>query len=285
MSRRLVDAESGAVARSRRSPGSRSQFGQATVKDPTELSNGLTKLNDRLASLEASGTPEVVEFDIICPYNSTVTLNHGFTGAIRWYVTGWKRKGNAGIVALSEVESGGSREGCLVLYSQVPGRAIIRVESAQNGVKADQTTRTLVSVGGGGATDIVFGSASFSTTATWTRLGARMVDMSLYPTVTSAVFKFTLENSLTSAVWYSQCRLFDLTNNVAVTGTTLDNSAEVDRSLTKEFASAALTVGSAAGNIRSDAPTLYAVQFQATGTIADTSTMRAIIGGARLVLS
>lgn len=281
---KLVDADTNTFIKARRGPASPNHF---PVSDkPEEVARHLTKLNDRITTLEGNGVLQWIEFDITCPYNSTIRLNHGFSGAIRWYVTSWKRKGAAGPFALSEVELGGSRDGFLALYSQVPGRAVIRVESVSGGQKPDETTRTLVTPGGGsGLSEILFGAESTTTTTAWTRLGARKLDMSLYPTATSVIFKATLENTLTSASWYSEVRLFDITHNVAVTSTTMDNSAEADRSLAAELTSAALTVGSSSGNIRSDVATMYAVQFRATGTVTDTATQRAVIGNARLVIS
>jgi hypothetical protein len=107
--------------------------------------------------------------------------------------------------------------------------------------------------------------------------------MASFPSAT-AKFIVDLENTLDSASWYSQARLFDITNNVEVTGSPLDNSAASPRNPTAEY-SATLTVGSASGNLRNDGVTLYEVQFRTQGSISDTTTQRAVIGNARIQLT
>ncbi len=238
----------------------------------------------RLASLEGQQAKDVAEYEVVCPYNSTVTIAHGFAGPVRWYVTSWKRRGYAGPPALTEIELGGSDANTLVLYSQVPGRAVIRVESHQAGLQRDDTTRTLVAPGGIALADILFGAASTATSTTYTRIGARKLDLSLYPTATVATFKVDLESATHSSAWYARARVFDITNNVVLTSSTLDNSGETDRSVVNEF-SAALTLGTTSGTLRTNANTEYSVQYQVTGTITDSATQRAIIGNARIVLS
>ncbi len=121
---------------------------------------------------------------------------------------------------------------------------------------------------------------------TWTRFGARAIDMAPYPIVTGYTrlvqFVATLENTLASADWYAEARLFDVTHNVEVFNTLLSNSAETDRSVAKEFTSGYLVVGSASGNVRNDGVTIYSAQFRANGTITDEKSQRAVIGNGRL---
>ncbi len=64
----------------------------------------------------------------------------------------------------------------------------------------------------------------------------------------------------------------------------MDNSGATDKSISVEYTSAALTVGSGAGNIRSDAPSIYTVQFSTTGAITDSNTQRATVENARLLI-
>jgi hypothetical protein len=246
----------------------------------------LGRIAARIGALEANKSLGVCEFDVEIPDGGEVVLNHRLGGPVRWYVTSWRRKTAAGLIGLTEVDESGSDSNTLVLYSIVPGRAVIRVELAQAGLLRDQTTRTAVEPGGGSSlAEIVFGAESFTTTATYTRLGARVLDMSLYPGASSVKFYATLENTLDSADWYSQVRLFDITHNVAIGGTTLDNSAASDRSVAENLASTDITVGSSSGDIRSDSVTLYSVQFRANGTITDPSIQRAVIGNARIVIT
>ncbi len=256
----------------------------STVGSPEAIARAINKATERLVTLEASTNTEVLEFETVVPYNSSITLQHNFSGPVRWYVTSWKRKGNPGPWSLTEVELGGSTIDSLVLYSQVPGRAVIRVERVQAGLQRDQTTRTLLTPGGIALAEIVIGAEATTATATYTRLGARKIDLSLYPTATVAKFKVDLESTTHSSAWYARARLFDITHNVVIGSTTLDNSGETDRSLVNEF-SATMTIGSASGNFRSDVETEYSVQFQVTGTITDASVQRAVIGNARVVLS
>ncbi len=272
------------IARGRRNVREGSSVGHEAVSDPKELANILSRNMGRLSALEGSQALEVAEYEVVCPYNSTIVLAHGFNGPIRWYVTSWKRKSYAGPWALTEVEFGGSDANTLVLYSQVPGRAVIRIERQQASLQRDDTVRTLIAPGGIPIAEIVFGAESTTATATYTRLGARKLDLSLFPTVTAATFKVDLESVTHSSAWYARARVFDITNNVVLTSSTLDNSGETDRSLVNEF-SAALTLGTTSGTLRTNANTEYSVQFQVTGTITDVTTQRAVIGNARIVLS
>lgn len=137
--------------------------------------------------------------------------------------------------------------------------------------------------------DIVFSMETTSGTTTYVRQGSRTIDMSKYPATIGALtrrvrFKATLECSEHSAAFYIEARLFDRTNSVEVTGTPLNNSGEVDRSVAKEFTSGVLTVGSSAGNIRSDVIALYAVQFRAVGTISPPA-QQVVLGGAYVQIS
>lgn len=148
---------------------------------------------------------------------------------------------------------------------------------------------TAFTAGGGGSDPLpieVFFSGEAETASTiFSREGVRSVDMSLYPATIGSLtrqvkFSVCLENSLDTTDYNVEARLFDLTHGVAITGTTFDNTAAPDRSIPTEFVSSALTVGSSAGNIRSDAPALYAVQFRGDGALGPTD--RAILSNAHI---
>ena len=118
----------------------------------------------------------------------------------------------------------------------------------------------------------------------YTRAGALTLNMADFPDATSVVFKATIETSLATSAYYAEVRLFDITHSVAVTGTTMDNSSlsSSDRATATEFTSAALTVGSASGDLRNDVATVYAVQVRVAGTVTDESTQWAVLSNARL---
>lgn len=133
--------------------------------------------------------------------------------------------------------------------------------------------------------DLVFSDEHDTASTTPSRTGVRELDLSEYPTALGSLsrqirFRATMENSEHSTQFYTEVRLVDLTNNIEVTGTLMDNSSEVDRSIVKEFDSGSLSIGSSAGDIRDDAPTLYSVEFRGVGTLGPTE--RAILSNARL---
>lgn len=64
--------------------------------------------------------------------------------------------------------------------------------------------------------------------------------------------------------WVCQVRLYDSTHGVVVGGSTIDGPT-VNVTTPALVSSAALTVGASAGNLRSDAPAIYEVQFRALG--------------------
>ncbi len=133
--------------------------------------------------------------------------------------------------------------------------------------------------------DILFGAEATTAAAIYTRLGARTLNMADFPSNAVAKFVVDLENTLPASVWYAQARLFDITHNVEIASSLLDNTGAGDRSVAAEYTSSALTIGNASGNLRNDGSTLYSVQFRVGGSPTDTTTQRAIIGNARLVIT
>lgn len=134
MGTRFVD-RTGTVGKSRRSKASGASYSPDDLKDPEKAAEVVTRLASRLATVEGQLPPDSVEFDVTCPAGGTVTIQHGFTGPVRWYVTSWRRNTNAGTYSLTELvdSSQTAIPKTLKLYSKVSGQAVIRVEAVQNG--------------------------------------------------------------------------------------------------------------------------------------------------------
>lgn len=113
---------------------------------------------------------------------------------------------------------------------------------------------------------------------TFTRVVARTIDARRLPTTSygrtlKARLSVVLESSVVGVT--AEAQLYDQTNGVIVTGTTLSNSAAPSKVLPFEVTSGALTVGSSAGNIRRDAVTLYELRLRmSVGTSPDVAILR-----------
>lgn len=119
--------------------------------------------------------------------------------------------------------------------------------------------------------------------SSFTRVCLRKIDLSSYPAVAGLTRTVTLIVALESSVAgvTAQVRLRDVTDDVDVTGSALDNSAAADVTLPHEVA-IALPVGTASGELRDDVAHFYEVQIaRSGGAITD----RAICGSARLLVS
>jgi len=102
---------------------------------------------------------------------------------------------------------------------------------------------------------------AITNSSTAIRLGGREINMSFFPSTFSYLnravnFKAIIETTSSSAV--CQVVLMDVTNNVAIANTTGTTSTSSGLVL---FDSGPLTVGTAAGNIRTDAITMYEVHL------------------------
>jgi len=113
--------------------------------------------------------------------------------------------------------------------------------------------------------------------------GGRELDITLYPALLtdnsgrtrSITFKASLEVSAAGVDGY--CRLFDTTHNVPITNTLF----QFNNTVTTEYTSLPLTVGTTPGTIRSDAVTRYEVQiWKTSGAVTD----RVICNNARLTI-
>jgi hypothetical protein len=108
-------------------------------------------------------------------------------------------------------------------------------------------------------------SGLFSTTSTtFTRTGGRQIDMSIFPATIGALARtvaFSADIDMTAGATSVEIQLYDITHSVAVTSTDLTSSSTTNTRVT----SGSLTVGSSAGNIRSDVATQYELQFKMNG--------------------
>jgi len=113
--------------------------------------------------------------------------------------------------------------------------------------------------------ELSFASGLFSTTSTsFTRSGGRQIDMSVFPATIGALTRtvvFSADIDMTAGATTVEVQLYDITNSVAVTSTNLTSSSITNT----RVVSSALTVGSSAGNIRSDTAAQYELQFKMNG--------------------
>ncbi len=105
------------------------------------------------------------------------------------------------------------------------------------------------------------------TSTTFTRCGARAVDLSKYPTLSGYTrhVRLVADVDKTPGATSGTVQLFDATHNVVVTGTGMTTTS-VD---SEEKDSGDLTVGTASGNIRTDAAR-YELQMKRTGGVEGT---------------
>jgi hypothetical protein len=113
--------------------------------------------------------------------------------------------------------------------------------------------------------ELTLASGLFSTTSsTFTRSGGRQIDMSVFPATIGALTRsviFSADIDITTGATTVEVQLYDITHSVAVTSTDLTSSSTTNT----RVVSSALTVGSSAGNIRSDVATQYELQFKMNG--------------------
>ena len=134
------------------------------------------------------------------------------------------------------------------------------------------------------ATEMILAAAVTQAHTEARRGGARKLDLTgVNLTGLVARFKATIETSSHSATWSAQAYLYDITHGVLVANSTVDNSAAADKAVASE-ASAQLTLGSAAGDLRTDTAAMYAVLVIIDGTPVNDYD-HAILSGARIELS
>lgn len=103
-------------------------------------------------------------------------------------------------------------------------------------------------------------------------LGARGIDISKLPGGTkTAYFVATIVSSMSADV--AHVELWDVTTGVIVTNASLTNTAASDKTISQTFVSAALTIGVASGNIRSDLVHEYELRcYHTAGSLTDAVT-------------
>ena len=105
---------------------------------------------------------------------------------------------------------------------------------------------------------------NFTGLSTFQRIGSRSIDISKWPATLNGLTRsvsFLADIQKTITATSAEIQLFDITNNAVITGTNLTST-----SLALITVSAInLTVGSLAGNIRSDVNSQYEVQLKMNG--------------------
>lgn len=134
---RFVSLVNSAIGKARRAVSQGLSLGSSDEKkpDPARLAEQLRQVMLRVNKLEAQAGPEPVEFEVNVPdTGDRVELPHGFkTVSVRWTVVGWFcQPGTQSPTAPPNlVYDPSSTSTSLFLRSYVKGRAIIRVEQAQ----------------------------------------------------------------------------------------------------------------------------------------------------------
>lgn len=100
------------------------------VQDAPRLAKLLGIMLRELARLKRSWAPRRIDFvDVTCAAGGvTIRLEHGFGGAVRWWVVDWQISAASGAPILQRYT--GTDENTLVLWSDKAGVATIRVEEA-----------------------------------------------------------------------------------------------------------------------------------------------------------
>ncbi len=128
-------------------------------------------------------------------------------------------------------------------------------------------TFTSLAVVGGTELPLVLGEETTTSTIA-TRKGARNIDLSFWPAVAGALtrqIKLAVTLDCSDAAATATVDLYDQTNSVVVTDSELDNSAAGSKVTPTEFVSAALTVGEDAGDLRTDAVSMYLLRLRRVG--------------------
>ncbi len=116
-----------------------------------DMAKAIKDLSQRIVELESRTGRPSIEFECDLPVDGVVRLIHNFGGAVRWFVTSWKRNTNAAPWNLTELDAL-STANTLALTSKADGFAVIRVESAEATVTAPRGDSTaIVAVGPPGA--------------------------------------------------------------------------------------------------------------------------------------
>lgn len=134
-----------------------------------------------------------------------------------------------------------------------------------------------------GVFEIFFVAGLFTTTnATYTRIGARRIDMTPYPSVVNGLNRsvtFVADLDVAGGATGAEVKLTNITDAQDVTGANLTGTTPMNG----EQTSAPLTVGSSAGNLRSDHAAQYEVYLKMNGGVPGTDIVSCT--NARLVIT
>jgi len=129
----------GVVGKARRFVSGSASVQDEEVRNPAKLAEVLRGSLRRLAELEARVSSEGAEYEVeVSTGGSLHRIQHNLNGPVRFTVVYWTKPRATGAAyptagpSLAAHES--STANTLVLRSTVAGRAIIRIESSQNGV-------------------------------------------------------------------------------------------------------------------------------------------------------
>jgi len=102
-------------------------LGATDVNDPEKLIQAFNAIHNRLSELEKTKPAEYIDFELDCKTTGTVQCQHNFNAPVRFTLVHWK---GSAAPTLNQNEAA-STANLLVLNSTVQGRAIVRVERAQ----------------------------------------------------------------------------------------------------------------------------------------------------------
>ncbi len=124
----------GLIAKARRFLNSSASVHDDDVTEPKKLGEILRNIIRRVSDLESRVAPEAVEFEVaVSTAGALVSLNHGLSAPVRWWVTVWTRPVAAGAYPTTApilVQDASTTPDILVLKSYTAGRAVVRVEPA-----------------------------------------------------------------------------------------------------------------------------------------------------------
>ncbi len=136
--------------------------------------------------------------------------------------------------------------------------------------------------GGSNSVELAFNAGvANSTSATYARIGARKIDMTPYPATIGTltrIVKLVAALDRGAGATSAQVKLYNITAGEDVTGASLTST-----SLSNFEQSVTLTVGTSAGNVRSDSAAQYEVYLKMNGGTPGTDI--ATCTNARIVIS
>lgn len=101
------------------------------VQDPDKLARLLGRILKDIAALKRRWAPRHIDFELAVTGSATpqtVQLEHGFNGAVRWWVVDWSTGGTVAISAMKNTALTTTKTLVLSVYNA--GAMTIRVEEA-----------------------------------------------------------------------------------------------------------------------------------------------------------